>query len=946
MGGGINKMNRLKCDRKHHSKRRHYFSRNGILCALLILCSVLGIGGLWAYAEGSDDSGEVDTASAYVQGVEYYVALNGTWQRIDTGTELPGKKTISGKVRFYTTPEDLEKHYSAFGFEAKDYTGENIFPHTAGTDTAQIWADLAPTQDENGTWIIPLATTDKIYVYYLPGNLEGNVSYFTKNKSLNDADLLSDNMFYTVIVSDPDKKAPELSGMIYLRSGASYTITLPIEENYGWECVNQSTMEKLSPDSEEVSEDGKKVTFTFDNVKCPIKIQPENPVNKKIKIIYNAATVKDNLQMLSQVSAGIQEVETEGQIYNQDTYTSVLNNSNTNYKVLTPDNRKARVKIPGSSKDKKYWYVFKGWQIAGTGQIVQPGDVLDLNDLAGYEINGELYLNATWSGKNENGRIGSANFYVNKACEIADNMTDGVNGQAEENFTKSIFVAKLNEADPTPVSNNDYGLLAPNTSQDNAHEVDEQIRGLTKTAYKGVTIEEFPSDEEVLASLRKNYNEKDPIKVNGEAIPKEDLTATNFKVRWYTVKYEHSDGWHVDGILVAKAGMLVVKKSFTGSAEAAINELKDTFYISVTHQEETEAENEIMDYKLVLNSADAAGEGETGYTTYDADTHTYTWVLRVRDYRAYQIKEQNYKTDKFDRSEHTYRVRNIVRMDEERESVLSDGWQNYSDAEGITVVAEAYPDDAPTSSYQTVELRNLYINSYYITLNKMDSFTFDGMKSISFAVSSREAAEAFQLYHRPGTNVYASKKDEGFTETVAGNVVETDNSGMIYLKLPAGTYLFEEQIPAGYQKETLFKIVVKEAENGSGAYIESAGSCDENGKDITGSGNYVYFAENSSVLQIKDQAEELTTVTAQANMGDVTADSVKVELWCNGAKLEGQQYTQRLNVENDWSYVWENLPLYVNGEVAQYKIREIAIGDTAYDSNVDGDGYGRIYGNL
>lgn len=70
----------------------------------------------------------------------------------------------------------------------------------------------------------------------------------------------------------------------------------------------------------------------------------------------------------------------------------------------------------------------------------------------------------------------------------------------------------------------------------------------------------------------------------------------------------------------------------------------------------------------------------------------------------------------------------------------------------------------------------------------------------------------------------------------------------------------------------------------------------------------------------------------------MTADSVRVELWCDGAKVEGAQYTQVLNADNKWTYTWKNLPLYANGDVANYSLRETRIGDTAYDPAVNGDG--------
>lgn len=60
----------------------------------------------------------------------------------------------------------------------------------------------------------------------------------------------------------------------------------------------------------------------------------------------------------------------------------------------------------------------------------------------------------------------------------------------------------------------------------------------------------------------------------------------------------------------------------------------------------------------------------------------------------------------------------------------------------------------------------------------------------------------------------------------------------------------------------------------------------------------------------------------------------------DGAPLGGvnSEYTQVLSPENNWTYVWEDLPLFLDGEVADYTLKEIMIGDTPYDSALP-DGY-------
>ena len=75
----------------------------------------------------------------------------------------------------------------------------------------------------------------------------------------------------------------------------------------------------------------------------------------------------------------------------------------------------------------------------------------------------------------------------------------------------------------------------------------------TDTPYGGVTLDSFPSDQEMFALLRENgYT----IQILGQDIPTQYLMPDYFQIRWASLKYQSSDGWHVDGVLVAKEAKL------------------------------------------------------------------------------------------------------------------------------------------------------------------------------------------------------------------------------------------------------------------------------------------------------------------------------------------------------------------------------------------------------
>ena len=933
-----------------------------VICLLCLLALVAGI---FVYAE--TDLAQPKEVS--VSGIEYYAALDDEWQRIDMGYTVPGRDvfpTLNNQRRYYTTPDALQEIYGKLGFDAKTYKGENWFPHTAAGDSEQIWGDSAPVQDGD-TWRIPLAMDNKIYVYYLPKGATYTRGSLTL-KSPDGQQALQNNMFYSISISDPDKKTGDDKAEIqYVEKGASYEVTLPAADGYQWKCVNRKTLQPLKTTTVTSTTDAEKNTVTFNvtNIQEPLKFEPVDPQNTQLKIVYNAATVNDSLHEMGDSSATIQQAVTNGTINNQDSFTFYVDAkaaADTSFKLLSPDSDRALVEVPSSSQGKKFWYSFNGWRLSDTGRILSGDSTMTIQELRQYEVDGEIELDATWTGKNEQRRINSANFYVNKNCEISDNMSDGASAVPKEGFTKSIYTAQVKDQcnNMTLGKDGSYLLLAPDDQNDNAYDVDASIRGMVDKPYNGsvgnaLGMREFPSDEDVLANLRANYDTKNPIKVDNQVIPKEDLTTANFKVRWYSTKYQKSDGWHVDGILVAKAGKVVIKKTFEGNATAAIDALKDTFNITVAHQKEPNANDpETEDYKLVLKaktdpSLDDGKSGtirETGYDSYDESTHTYTWELTVRDYQQYKIEEHNYKVQGFDRSEHLYTIRNIPNniegKDEERTT-----WQPYSDDDPILITANSYPDDAPESSYQTVELRNLYTSSSLITLDKMDSFTVDGLHGVSFEVSrlnDENKQQPFQLYRVADIDAYSDQRETiggyAFSQEVSNNTIQTDNTGLAYLKLSAGTYLFHEQTPEGYQKNaSYFKIVVADNTSGAGTHIASSTPCQADGTPDNSVKDFVYSSEDSAVLTVKNKAEQLATVTAKADMGDVTADSVVVELWCNGAKVSGNQYTQVLSAENNWTYTWQNLPLCADGAAAKYTLRETQIGDTAYDPGVNGDGY-------
>lgn len=168
-------------------------------------------------------------------------------------------------------------------------------------------------------------------------------------------------------------------------------------------------------------------------------------------------------------------------------------------------------------------------------------------------------------------------------------------------------------------------------------------------------IDRIPSDEEVFQTIRESGR---MIRIGDREIPPSKLDTEFFTIYWYSFKSEMSDGWHIDGRIVAKNGYLTVKKDFVGMPEA-IEEVKKDYYIQVDMDEklldgkpQPPAFHEHM--KLVLPSEDSqkpdaeAPQAEDApievVGTWTDDTHTScTWIVKADSFWKYTLKEYNYK---------------------------------------------------------------------------------------------------------------------------------------------------------------------------------------------------------------------------------------------------------------------------------------------------------------
>lgn len=871
-----------------------------------------------------------DKARAAAATVECYAARDGIWYPVTTVQTAAQYADGSGKLRYYITAAELEEVYGAYGFKAANYHGERFFPHTDSYDPNKMWAGAAPIKSEDGGWQIPLSHRTEIRLYYLPANKEGAESYFLDKKELSNETLLAENMFYTVTVEDDlnrvyqEPPAPKIAF-----HGENVSITLNTVSSMAWDAMDGLTGTHLELEPTKQTETS--VTYTIEKISQPVVFYPHTDT---LVIKYEAEP--DGWQhKIGQFEPSVQAPQQSAMVKGKKTL--LVEPGDGDYTLLAPDIDRIEVKLTGEkANNRSLFYSFLGWRVANITEevLLQPGTKLTAADLQHYTgSDGEVTLRAKWSGEDKLKRPITTHFFLHLNGEIRGSVDDGVQWEDQKDYTPALYTIRMLGADNIPAeysNKNAEGVVKPlvarATNGDNAYAVDDTIRNMVNNPVQGGRLEDLPNEETIFAYLRA-HSDTITMKVDGVEIPAEMLNSDYFQIRWNMVKFEHSDGWHIDGVLVAKRTRFFVTKTFAGDAEA-IKQVRDKFLITVSH---TENGSSVTDFTLVPQPAKAVTEqGKLGYTRYDAEADTYTWEVPAQQRRDYTIKETGHtlQGDKW-RVNNRYLIRNHPQG-------LSGGYQDYPEESGITITAVASGNDVPNTAVQTVALQNIYVGIGTLTVKTQDSITGNGLAKVEYKLSRPGGAEVV-LYRKPNTTLYSVVQEEGYTEQIADCKIIADASGFFTIRLEEGTYTLTEVLPTGYFGPGTVQVTVAQNTGGNISYHAEAKALPEGITPSTGSWLQNADADNVVILNVPRMLISVTARSSWPATGDKLP--VTVELWRDGAPLTGDAYTVELNKENEWQYTWENLPLFTDGTVADYTLREIEIGDTYRDPGVAEDGF-------
>lgn len=861
----------------------------------------------------ADDMTDRAAPTATAVAVTCYAAVDGGWQQVGT---VQTDKIDSG--RYYIMAAELDGIYGGYGFSSAEYKGELFFPHTDNNSIDKLWAD-APPKNTDGVWQIPLSRKGPIYLYYLPGNTAGSLGYFDSSKSKTDAEMLADNMFYTITVEDPAHAVYSegtLPAPQVLFHGGNTTVTLNKPEGVTWTAVNGKTNETLSL---AMTETETTVTYTITSISTPIIFRPRAAAG----MLRYEAMPDGWRSQLGNFEASRQQAQQTATVRGEAVYMALpAENSHT---LLAPDIDRIAVTITDANNHTMF-YSFAGWKVAGAaGSPVLPaGTVLTAEDLNRYaDGTGTVTLQAVWSGVDSQNRPNTVHFFLHKNGELKGSVEDGVKPESQRDYTPAIYSTRMMNAGEIPTTYTNTGgqpLVARPNADDDAYQTNTTIRGMTKTAVEGATLEDLPGDETVFAYLRANQIE---MKINGQVVDNDKLNTTYFGIRWNTVKYESSDGWHIDGVLVAKRTRFFVTKTFAGDA-AAIDLAKENFTITVSH---TEGSGSVTDFTLLPQpEAEVTESGKLGYIDYDAATETYTWEVPAQQKRSYTITEAGHIPSGSWRVSNSYAIRNAPEGG-------PTGYQSYP-AAGIVITAVGYGDDVPNIAVQTVALRNVYVGVGTLTVNTQDAITGDNLRDIPYRLT--RDGTAVTLYRRPGTTLYSMINDTDYTETISNGTLTAGANGLFTIRLETGTYTLTETLPTGYYGPGTVQVTVAKPADGPITYYSEAQGLPT--EVTTPTGGWLKDAKTDHIT-ILNVPRMLISVTARSSWPENGEKlPVTVQLWCDGTPVPGDQYTQVLSEENKWEYTWNNLPLFTNGTVAGYTLRVTKIGNTYRDATLD-DGF-------
>ena len=369
----------------------------------------------------------------------------------------------------------------------------------------------------------------------------------------------------------------------------------------------------------------------------------------------------------------------------------------------------------------------------------------------------------------------------------------------------------------------------------------------------------------------------------------EDLNSREYAIRWYVFKNQ-DDAWHIDGKLVKKVGLIHIYKTFAGNKEL-IADAKSDFYIDATDIS--------TGVNTVLNL--------NNYTSYDAANNKYMWEITDVDYGEYwEITEHPHQYN--DDSVQFSVFSEYTVMDAHGDQSIS------GTGTSLSVKGMTYALDEGVDEVLRAEFTNIYNRSDSIIIKKQDSLTGVSIGGAVFCLYQN--GQPLRFSYNASTDRYEYNPKSGTITNLEGNA-----NGYYEICIEDFSYdigpitIREVTAPVGYTP--IGDIEIGYTDNGNTVGILS--------------GNSELIRYVGGVLIVGNSTDS-SSVTVKKNWecNEAEWQDVTVQLLANGklvtTVIAGVEPQAILNTANNWTYTWDNLPVYVNGTKIEWSVKETAIG--------------------
>lgn len=528
---------------------------------------------------------------------------------------------------------------------------------------------------------------------------------------------------------------------------------------------------------------------------------------------------------------------------------------------------------------------FRGWKVEGTDVILQPNTGLVWEELLSYAKGGRIKLTAVW----QYDPLQTASFFI-RFDSVAVDTEGNITGQDSNKYTKQMFAAFVGGVDVskgTGTLQNLYGIA--DTTADNSYGADQKIRALYGERTDGVWLSAFPSDDYIFASLVQ-YANTGYLSVDGVPVKAEDLNDREYAIRWYVFKSQ-SDAWHIDGKLVRKEGLIHVYKTFAGNKQL-IAEAKKDFYIDAI--DVTTGVTTVLDLD--------------NYKSYEPSTDTYMWEITNVDYgELWEITEHPHLFEEPDVNFGVYSEYTV--MDAHGNQSIS------GRGTSLTVKGMTYALDEGVDEVLRAEFTNIYNKSDSIVIKKQDALTGVSIGGATFRLMQNGAplkfnydsvSDSYEYDPENGTHTVLSGTENGYFEISIHNF--SYDMGNIVIQ--------EVTAPQGYSPIGNIEI----------GYVDD----DKTVGIISGNSEMIkYFG---GVLIVGNSTDAMSVeVKKNWDCPENEWQPVTIQLLANGklvtTVIAGVEPYVVLSAENNWQYLWENLPIYVNGTRIEWSVKETVIGN-------------------